>query len=71
MGVDMTPVILGFILGPLLDFYFHRAMIADNGNMLAIFSYPIATVAFIVAMVFLFLPLISKGFNKKKNALNV
>ena len=71
MGVDMTPVILGFILGPLIDFYFHRAMIADNGNMLAIFSYPIATVAFVIAMLFLIIPIVSKNLRDKKNALNV
>ncbi len=71
MGVDMTPVILGFILGPLIDFYFHRAMIGAGGSFLEIFKFPIATVAFFIALLFLILPIVSKNIRVKKNALNI
>ena len=67
----MTPVILGFILGPLIEFYYHRAMIGAGGSFLEIFTRPIATVAFFIAMAFLILPLVSNKLRSKKNALNV
>ena len=71
LGVDMTPVILGFILGPLIDFYYHRAMIGANANFGEIFTRPIATVAFIIAILFLVVPIFNKNIRAKKNALNV
>jgi putative tricarboxylic transport membrane protein len=71
LGVDMAPVILGFILGPIVEKYFRGAMTAENGNFAAITTRPIAVVALIIAIIFLLLPLVSKSFRQKKNALNV
>ena len=70
LGVDMTPVILGFILGPLIDFYFHRAMVGDNGNFLSIFTYPIAAVFFVIAILFLVVPIVSSKVRKTRDDFN-
>ena len=71
LGVDMAPVILGYILGPIVEKYFRGAMTAENGNFMAITKRPIAVVALIVAILFLLVPLFSKTVRQKKNALNV
>ena len=46
-------------------------MIGANGSFLEIFKFPIATVAFIIAILFLVLPIVSKNLRAKKNALNI
>ena len=71
LGVDMAPVILGYILGPIVEKYFRGAMTAENGNFMAITHRPIAVVALIIAILFLVVPLFSKTVRTKKNALNV
>ena len=58
--IDLAPVILGYILGPLVESYFRMALIADNGHFLMIFTRPIAAVCFIGALLFLLYPLIKK-----------
>lgn len=57
LGVDMTPIILGFILGPMIEKYFRSAMIASSGMFLDVFTRPISCVFMIVAVTFLLLPL--------------
>lgn len=70
-GVDMAPVILGYILGPLVEKYFRMAMTAELGNFGGILQRPIAVVCLIVAILFLVLPLFSKKLRDRKNALNI
>lgn len=41
LGVDMAPVILGYILGPLVEKYFRMAMTAELGNFGGIRSVPL------------------------------
>ena len=55
-GVDMTPIILGFILGPMIEKYFRTGMIASGGNFLAVFSSPISAVFMAAALVFFLMP---------------
>ena len=57
LGVDMTPIILGFILGPMIEKYFRSAMIASSGMFLDVFTRPISCVFMIVAVTSLLLPL--------------
>lgn len=71
LGVDMAPVILGYILGPLVEKYFRMAMTAELGNFGGILQRPIAVVCLIVAILFLVLPLFSKKLRDRKNALNI
>ena len=69
--LDMAPIILGFILGPLIEKYYRMGMIAENGNILSIFQRPIATIFVIVAALFIVIPIFSKKIKKKKISLNI
>lgn len=54
-----APLLLGFILGPLLEEHFRRALLLSQGNPLVFFERPISAVFLVVCMVFLasaFLP---------------
>ncbi|MBS6397742.1 MAG: tripartite tricarboxylate transporter permease [Clostridiales bacterium] len=64
--VDMAPVILGFILGPLVEKYFRMAMTAENGNFGAIMHRPIAVICLVIAALFLMMPFIKLFFVKRK-----
>ena len=57
-GVDMTPIILGFILGPMIEKYYRTGMIASNGNFLAVFSTPISAAFMLAALAFFLMPLV-------------
>ncbi len=69
--VDMAPVILGYILGPLVEKYFRMAMTAENGNFGAVLQRPIALVCLGVAVLFLLAPIFSASFRKGRNRLNM
>ena len=56
LNVNMIALLLGFVLGPLVEVFFRRAMIASNGNFSAILERPVAVIFLIVAMFFLFWP---------------
>ncbi len=65
LGVDMAPVILGFILGPLIEKYMRMALIASNGSWSGIFKRP-AAVGFVIASIFFVcLPFIRKLFGAR------
>lgn len=71
LGVDMAPVILGYILGPLVEKYFRMAMTAENGHFSHVLQRPIAVVCLIIAALFIIVPLCSSSIRNKKNSLNV
>jgi len=50
--LDPAPLILGFILGPMLEENFRRAMLINRGSFAAFVTHPIS--AFLVSLVFLF-----------------
>lgn len=58
-----APLLLGFILGPLLEEHFRRALLLSQGNPLVFFERPISAVFLVVCAVFLasaFLPRIRR-----------
>jgi len=67
LGIDMAPVILGFILGPLIEKYMRMALIASNGQWGRIVERPVAVIFVVAAMLFIFMPLVKKviRFGKK------
>lgn len=71
LGVDMAPIILGFILGPLIEKYYRMGMISENGNFAMILQRPIAVVCLIISLLFVFVPLFSKKIRQKKIGLNI
>ncbi|WP_342726345.1 tripartite tricarboxylate transporter permease [Bradyrhizobium sp. B097] len=42
LSFDPAPLMLGFILGPMLEEYFRRSMIISRGNFLTFFEHPIS-----------------------------
>lgn len=60
LGIDMAPVILGFILGPLIEKYMRMALIASNGNWGDITTRPVAVFFVVVAVLFVVVPIARK-----------
>ena len=69
LGIDMAPVILGFILGPLIEKYMRMALIASNGSWGEMATRPVAVFFVIVAALFVIVPLLRKfmAFARKQN----
>jgi putative tricarboxylic transport membrane protein len=65
--IDLVSIILGFILGPLIEKYFKTGMILAEGEFNAILEHPIAVTFLVIAVLFLFSPVIL-GHIKKARA---
>lgn len=63
--VPLSPIIMGFLMGPLLEKNFRRAIISANGNLVDILNRPIACVIVLVGVFFIIWPLITKFLKKK------
>ncbi|MDR0562380.1 MAG: tripartite tricarboxylate transporter permease [Spirochaetaceae bacterium] len=63
--IDLVSIILGFILGPLVEKYFKVGMIADEGKFSALLKHPIALVFLTGAVLFLLWPGLSLVMRKK------
>lgn len=59
-GVDMTPVIMGFILGGLVEKHMTIGLIASNGSFAGIFESKIATAFLLIAFCFVAAPILTK-----------
>ena len=55
-GFSLPPLILGYILGPIVESNFRTAIIAASGNMAAIRNQPIAVVILLISFLFFFFP---------------
>jgi putative tricarboxylic transport membrane protein len=62
--IDMVSLILGFVLGPMVENHLRRALIASNGSFNDIFTRPLAVVFLVVSLIFLFWPFIKVGVRK-------
>jgi putative tricarboxylic transport membrane protein len=62
--IDMVALILGFVLGPMVENHLRRALIASKGSFTDIFNRPLAVVFLMVSMLFLFWPFIKAGIQK-------
>jgi putative tricarboxylic transport membrane protein len=63
--IDLVSIILGFILGPLIEKYFKTGMILAEGKFSAILEHPIAVTFLAIAVLFLFFPVLSKFVKKR------
>ena len=68
LGIDMAPVILGFILGPLIEKYMRMALIASNGSWGDIVHRPVAVFFMVVAALFVVVPVVRKALGIGKKA---
>jgi TctA family transporter len=64
LGCEPAPLILGFVLGPLMEEYLRRAMLLSRGDPSVFFTRPIS-LAFIVATLLLLVVMIAPAVRKK------
>ena len=64
LGVPVAPMILGFILGPLLEDNLRRALILDDGNILKFFERPITLLALAGVILLVIAPWVFKKTGK-------
>jgi putative tricarboxylic transport membrane protein len=66
--IDLVSIILGFILGPLVEKNFKTAMIMAEGQFSDIFNHPIAVVSLVISVLFILWP-VAKAFVKWRTGL--
>lgn len=59
-GVSMPPLILGFILGNMIESTFRTAMFSSAGNLLDVINHPIAAIIILITILMTFMPYMSK-----------
>jgi putative tricarboxylic transport membrane protein len=66
-GYPMAPLVLGIVLGDLLEKNFRRGLVLSDGDLLPFITRPISGVlaATIVAVVLLRLPFVRRLFSRK------
>jgi putative tricarboxylic transport membrane protein len=67
-GFTTVPIVLGLILGPIVENYFRRAIIASRGDYTIFFTRPISLVLLFLAILSLAWPLIATRLTKNKQS---
>jgi putative tricarboxylic transport membrane protein len=65
-GMPIAPMILGFILGPIVEDNLRRSLILSGGSVMTFFERPISAVILILTIVLLISPSILNLIFKKK-----
>ena len=65
-GFPASPIILGIILGPLMESNFRRALVMSQGDFSIFFTRPITVVLLALAVITLFSPFLTKKVKKPK-----
>jgi TctA family transporter len=63
LGCEPAPLLLGFVLGPMIEEHLRRAMIISRGNAMVFFERPISAVLLglaVVTLVIVLLPSIAR-----------
>ena len=66
LEIPMSPIVLAFILGPMAEKNFRRALMLSNGDYSVFFSRPLTVVLFAVAIFSLVLPMIQSRLARDK-----
>lgn len=69
LGMEAAPLMLGFILGPMLEEYFRRALLLSRGDFSAFVTRPISGTLFALIAIFIAWQLLSFFLNARKPAL--
>ena len=64
----LAPVILGLILGPMLENNFRRALTINNGDYMIFLQRPLSLILLIIAFVWILYPVIKGVLNQRKHA---
>ena len=62
---EAAPMILAFVLGPMLEFSLKQSLIYSHGSFFVFFSRPISATCLILTLILLFLPILPQ-FRKKR-----
>lgn len=57
-GIPITPLVLGYVLGPMVETNLRRAMIINNGDFFAVLANPVAGVFFVLTLFALTKPIL-------------
>lgn len=66
LDYDLAPLLIAFVLGPMIEKSLRQSLIISGGNLLFFLSRPIAVVALLIALVILSYPLISIFWKKRR-----
>jgi len=64
-GISLPSVVLGYVLGSMVESNFRKGVIANRGSVLSMFHHPIAVVLLIIAALLVVLPLIKSRKSHK------
>lgn len=70
MGFSAAALVLGLVLGQMCESNLRRAVMINNGNMVAVFSKPITAVLMIACIAMLVVPMLKPLFKKKAKSAN-
>jgi putative tricarboxylic transport membrane protein len=62
----VTPLLLGFVLGPMMETYLRRALIISRGNVSYLWTQPISAALLVIAFVTLVLLAFPGIANRRK-----
>jgi len=65
-GYPVAPIVLGLILGPMLETHFRRALIISRGDYAIFLQRPIAAGLIAVAVVYLLLPILARAWRRRR-----
>jgi putative tricarboxylic transport membrane protein len=67
---EPAPLVMAFILGPLLENYLRQSLLISSGNLTIFIIRPISVSCLITALLILVLPIFLKKYKHKSNSLN-
>ena len=65
-GYPVAPIVLGLILGPMLETHFRRALIISRGDYAIFLQRPIAAVLLAVAAIYLLAPVVAWAWRRRR-----
>jgi putative tricarboxylic transport membrane protein len=65
INLPAAPVIMGIILGPMIETHYRRALIISNGSYATFFTHPVSAIFLCAAIVSILYPLIKWGIKRK------
>jgi putative tricarboxylic transport membrane protein len=66
LNYEAPPLVLAFVLGPMLEYYLKSSLMLSHGSFKIFFIRPISAVCLTLVLLFLFLPLLKTIREKRK-----
>ncbi|GAG71954.1 unnamed protein product [marine sediment metagenome] len=68
LDIPISPIVLGMVIGPLLEDNFRRSLMITQGDLFTFFKRPISLILIILVIIFLFFPFFKKVSQKIYNS---